>query len=144
MSLLHNIIRCWWFLVNPSNSTYNYVSHVEIIIILSSLSSLQEHVWQLAIMNVATVLVETVQAVLRTVSVTPSAVSVVIAVVISEIPALVHAGLLASIPALVHAWPLAVTTVVIVKYVLGSLVDSILVTVIPHVEAWEIAATTWT
>ena len=87
---------------------------------------------------------ETVQAVLRTVSVTPSAVSVVIAVVISEIPALVHAGLLASIPALVHAWPLAVTTVVIVEYVVGSLVDLILVTVIPHVEGLEIAATTWT
>ncbi len=87
---------------------------------------------------------ETVQAVLRTVSVTPSAVSVVIAVVISEIPALVHAGLLASIPALVHAWTLAVTTVVKVNYVLGSLVDSILVTVIPHVEGLEIAATTLT
>ncbi len=63
---------------------------------------------------------ETVQVVLRTVSVIPYAVPVVIAVVISEIPALVHAGPLASTPALVYAWPLAVITAVTVYYVVGS------------------------
>ncbi len=52
-------------------------------------------------MNVATVLVETVQVVLQTVFVTPSAVPVVIVVEISETPALHlgHAGAPASIPA---------------------------------------------
>ncbi len=52
-------------------------------------------------MNVATALVETVQVVLQTVFVTPSAVSVVSVVVIPETPALhlAHAGLPALIPA---------------------------------------------
>ncbi len=87
-------------------------------------------------MNVATVLVETVQAVLRTVFVTPCAVPVVIAVVISETPALFL---------LVHAVLLATILAVPVLDVLGSRrLDPFVVTVILPVEYLGIAVTTLT
>ncbi len=104
-------------------------------IIMGVLSSLQEHVWLLAITNVATVLVETVQAVLQTVFVTPSAVPVVIVVVTSETPALHHLGH-AGLPALIPAVP--------VLDVLGNRRLDPFVFVMLPVEGLGIAVTTLT
>lgn len=73
-------------LVVPANVYLFHLNNFSISV--HFLLSMQEHVWLLAIMNVATIIVGTVQAVLQTVFVTLSAVLVVIAVLISEIPAL--------------------------------------------------------
>ncbi len=89
-------------------------------------------------MNVAIlVLVETVRAVLQTVTVTPSAVPVVTVAAILETHALYHlvrAGLLVMIPAVA----------ILLLDVLGSRMDPVDVTVIPPVEVLGIAVTTLT